>query len=121
MLRYAPDSKPAAAFRSLAREIEEGIKEPEPIDAAGAIRRAREAVANGDTVSAYRDYTRATNLNSDLAEAWAGRARTAPDEMESLRSWARAVSIHPESAETSAVPKSYRVSGVLSPAVIASR
>ncbi len=95
ILRYAPDSASAAAYRHLAGEIEEGIREPEPVDAAGAMRRARLAGARGDRGAAYRDYCRATELEPQHVAAWIGRAESAEDETEAIRAWARAAQLDP--------------------------
>ncbi|MGB8643705.1 MAG: AAA family ATPase [Anaerolineae bacterium] len=99
VINYAPDSIPAQAYMHLAQEIEEGVQEPEPLDAPGAVRHARSSLAEGDPRAAYRDYFRATQFNPDLAEAWIGRARTAEDENEVIRCWARALQLDPTCTE----------------------
>ncbi len=99
VINFAPDSMPAQAYMHLAQEIEEGVQEPEPLDAPGAIRHARFALGEGDKRAAYRDYFRATQFNPDLAEAWIGRARTAEDENEVIRCWARALQLDPSCAD----------------------
>jgi chromosome partitioning protein len=95
VLRFAPESPSALAFRAFAEELEVWLKEPGSEDAGSLARRGWEHAAQGDRAAAYRDFRRATELEPDLAEAWMGRAQTAADEGEIIRCRANAVQLDP--------------------------
>lgn len=95
VLRFAPNSDVAASFRALALEVEEGVR-PEPeTELQQALIAAREAVGHDDTAAAYAAFCQATDLNPDLAEAWTGRADTAPEWDDALRSYMRVLTLGP--------------------------
>ncbi len=95
ILKFAPKSQAAAAYRSLAQEIEEGIKEPTARDAYGAFREGQAALARQDLERAYVHFSDATEWNPQLADAWVGRAHSAPEWDESVRCYAQALLLKP--------------------------
>jgi chromosome partitioning protein len=95
ILRFAPESSSATAFRAFAEELEEWFKEPGSENAGNLACRGREQAANGDRAAAYRDFRRATELQPALAEAWIGRAQTAAENGETIRCWAKVIQLDP--------------------------
>ncbi len=63
------------------------------------LRHAQQAQADRDAVRAHTFYVRATELDSNHPDAWAGRATTAPDLDEELLSWAYALALMPDNIQ----------------------
>lgn len=97
IFRYAPDSPAVETYRLLAAEVEEGICEPET-DAYALVRRGNAALAWDDKTSAYADFCQAIEIEPLLAEAWLGRAETAPRWTEQM--WCYAKTLHLQSWRT---------------------
>ncbi len=98
VLQYAPRSPAAAAYRSLALEVEEGIHEAEPQDVYGAVRRGRAEMEQNDRTSAYIAFCRATEFDPNEIEGWIGRAQSTSDANDAIRCWARAAQLRPADA-----------------------
>ncbi len=99
ILRLAPNSQAAFAYRSLAQEIEEGIKEPELQEAYTAVRAGLASIPETEKMKAHAAFCYATEFNPTLLEAWIGRAQTALKQDEAIRSWARALQLDPSHAQ----------------------
>ncbi len=99
LLRFAPDSNAAQAYRALALEVEEGIQEGEPGDAPAFVRRGRVALTAGDVVGAYTAFCSATSLAPEMVEAWVGRAKASSEWDEAMRSYAEALALKPPDPE----------------------
>jgi chromosome partitioning protein len=91
IIQFAPKSQAAEAYRKLAAEIEDGIKEPLTGDAYAAVRQGRAALAAQDRDHAFFLFCHATQLNPQLADAWIGRAQSASEWEESVRCYAQAL------------------------------
>jgi chromosome partitioning protein len=98
ILRFAPDSPAAQAYRLLAEEVEEGIHEGEPSDAPAFVRRGRAALTAGDYPGAHIAFCNAARLAPQLADAWIGRAQSALEWDEVMRSFAEALVLQPDRA-----------------------
>ncbi len=57
------------------------------------------ARAENDERGSFAFYARATELDPNSARAWAGRAATAPDLGEAIKSWAHALSLAPDGVD----------------------
>lgn len=97
IFRYAPDSPAVETYRLLAAEVEEGIRESDT-DAYALVRQGNAAMAADDTTSAFVDFCRAIEIEPSLAEAWLGRAETAPRWTEQM--WCYAKTLHLQSWRT---------------------
>jgi len=95
ILQYAPDSEGAAAYRALAEEIDEGIRETPENELYFALERGQDALAARDFKAAYVAFCRATEMRPKLAGAWALRAESAADWDEKIRCYGRAVQLEP--------------------------
>ncbi len=62
------------------------------------LQRAEQARSGKDIALAYAFFTRATEIDSNNAQAWAGRAALTPDLDDSIISWAYAVALAPDNA-----------------------
>ncbi|MCL4393848.1 MAG: AAA family ATPase [Chloroflexi bacterium] len=93
IFEYAPDSVGAEAYRSLALEIDEGIRPAPANELYNALARAQQAIALQDLRTAYAEFCRATELKPELVQAWIGRAESAAEWDEGARSYARALQI----------------------------
>ncbi len=102
ILRLAPKSDGAEAFRALAREIEEGIRASPENDLYVALTNGRDALAQEDFPAAYAAFCRATEIAPELADAWRLRAETARDWSETLRAYTRALQLQPKNQEIAA-------------------
>lgn len=89
----APDSPPGLAFRDLAAEVEAWLIIPGSEDVSRIVAGASEQMARGDLAAAYRGFFRATELAPDLLQAWTGRAQTATNSSEAIRSWAKSLQL----------------------------
>lgn len=95
IFQYAPDSVGVEGYRALALEIEQGIRERPENELFALITVGQEAMARQDMAAAFAAFSRATELQPDLAQAWLGRAESAPDWGERVRSYARTMQIRP--------------------------
>ena len=95
ILQFAPDSEGAAAYRALAQEIDEGIRETPENELYFALERGQEALAKKDLQSAYAAFCHATEMRPKLAGAWALRAESATDWDEKIRCYGRSVQLEP--------------------------
>jgi chromosome partitioning protein len=93
ILRFAPDSQPAEAYRMLAREIEQGIREDPAEDVYAALHQGQAALARKDLAEAFTSFCHATGLDPDLAAGWKGRGQCAPDWDEAIRCFAMALAL----------------------------
>ncbi len=99
ILRLAPQSDGAEAFRALAREIEEGIPTSPENELYFALTNGKDALAQQDLSTAYAAFCRVTEIDPQMAGAWRLRAETAPDWTETLRSYTRALQLEPKNSE----------------------
>lgn len=97
VLRFAPQSQAAAAYRLLAEEVEEGIC-VEDKDPFAQVRLGYAALAMQDRPKAYAAFRKATTLAPQIPEAWIGLAQSAPDWGDRVRSLAQAHLLDPDSA-----------------------
>lgn len=102
VLRYAPSSPPAEAYRLLAREVQNGIAEPTVVDPYAEIRRGKAALQANDRTMAFAAFHKATIAAPQIPEGWIGRARAASDWSERLKSFAQAYMLVPDSPEVQA-------------------
>ncbi len=63
------------------------------------LRHAEQAQADRDSKRAYTFYARATELDSNNASAWAGRAATTPDVDDEIVSWAYTLALAPDNIQ----------------------
>ncbi|MBI3914484.1 MAG: hypothetical protein HY327_09930 [Chloroflexi bacterium] len=68
-------------------------------DITTVLKHAQEAQADRDTARAYTFYVRATELDANNAEAWAGRGATTPELDDEVVSWGYALALAPESIQ----------------------
>ncbi len=99
VLRYAPESVAGDSYRSLAREIEEGLTEASTNELYLALARADKALARKDLATAYAEFCRVTDLSPQLARGWIGRAESAGEWEEKVRCYGHAVHLEPGKAE----------------------
>ncbi len=99
ILRHAPESESAEAFRALALEIDEGIRMAPENELYFVLMNGQDALAQEDLPAAYAAFCRATELSPKLVEAWHARAESAPDWSEALRAYTRALQLEPENQE----------------------
>jgi chromosome partitioning protein len=99
VLRYAPQTPAAEAYRLLAQEVEDGICVGSADDAYAEIRRGREALAGQDLETAHVAFHKATLLAPQLPEAWVGRAQSAHEWEERVRALAQAYTLDPDAPE----------------------
>ncbi len=99
VLRHAPRCPGAQAYRALAKEIEEGIRQSVENELTLVLTRGQ-ALERKDPPAAFAAFCRATDLNPKLASAWAGRGASATRWDEAIRSYTRAVRLEPENQET---------------------
>lgn len=97
VLRYAPQSPPAEAYRLLAREVQHGISERVINDPFAEIRRGTAALQANDRASAFAAFQKATIMAPQMPEGWIGRAQAAPDWSERVSSLAQAYMLVPDS------------------------
>ncbi len=97
VLKYAPSSAVAESFRGLAREIIEGKHEWE--DASPAFRQALEAQLQQDRARAYVAFCEVTRVAPGLVEGWIGRAQNAADWGDAALSFAKALTLDPDSTD----------------------
>ncbi len=102
VLRLAPDSDSAQAYRALALEIDEGIRVSPENELYFVLMNGQDALAQEDLPAAYAAYCRATELSPKLVEAWRGRAESAPNWSEALRAYTRAVRLEPQNTPLAA-------------------
>lgn len=106
VFKYAPDSAAAESYRVVAREIVEGIKvvkqEPPTLNVdpnngpeANVALEAPPVATAADATSDYLAFYRATELDPKDCDAWVGRAETAPDAVEAISAWGRALQLNP--------------------------
>lgn len=98
VVRYAPQTPVAEAYRLLAQEVEEGICDKESEDPFVEIRRGRQALAAQDRETAYAAFQNATVRAPSSPEAWIGRSETALEWDERVRSLAQAFMLKPDLA-----------------------
>lgn len=96
VVRYAPQSPVAEAYRLLAQEVEQGIADVSSQDPYVQIRRGQEALTRQDRGAAYIEFHRATVTAPQLAEGWVGLAQASEHWDERMRSLARACTLKPE-------------------------
>ncbi len=65
-------------------------------DLAAVLRNAEQARAANENARAYTFYARATELDPNNAQAWIGRAGTAPDVDDAITSWGYALALKPD-------------------------
>ncbi len=102
VLRLAPDSDCAQAYRALALEIDEGIRVSPENELYFVLMNGQDSLAQEDLPAAYTAYCRATELSPKLVEAWCGRAESAPNWSEALRAYTRAVQLEPQNTALAA-------------------
>ena len=93
VIRFAPESESAEAYRALATEIERGVHEPETEDVYALLRQAQAALASLDKEGAYAAFSEATKLAPRIPEVWIGRAQSASEWDESMRSYSEALRV----------------------------
>ncbi len=99
ILKFAPDSPAANAYRVLADEIEKGIHETPTNELYFVLVRGYEALRQKKSQIAYAEFCRASEMNPNLPQVWINRAYCAPTWDETMRSLARALQLEPQSAE----------------------
>jgi chromosome partitioning protein len=96
ILAFESDSQAAMAYRVLAGEIENGIREMPASELNSVLERGTAALEQKDLKTAFAAFCRATELDPKLARAWIGRAESAPSWNEGVRSLAQALVLEPE-------------------------
>lgn len=91
ILRYDGKSAAAGAYRCLAQEIEQGPGETLENELYLTLTRAAHALSQNDLPLAFANFSRATELNPQLATAWLGRATSASEWGEKVRCYGHAV------------------------------
>ncbi|MGB8648013.1 MAG: AAA family ATPase [Anaerolineae bacterium] len=94
ILRFAPGSQAADAYRLLAKEVEEGLRET-TADAHSYIRLGKAALGQGNRAVAFSAFSQATRVSPQVIEGWLGRAESATEWDEGVRSYVEALAIDP--------------------------
>lgn len=102
IIKYAPRSQAAQAYRVIAGEIDEGIRGTSEFDLATMVAAMEEKPVESLASSDYASYCRATEIEPDSPEAWIGRAETAPRWDEAIRCFASALKLDPDNTEVRA-------------------
>ncbi len=98
----APNSQAANAYRALAQEVEEGVQRQPPEDINQILDQAVSALVEHDQQKAYVHFSAVTQTNPAVIEGWIGRGRSAQEWEESVRCFAEALSIDPDSSKARA-------------------
>jgi chromosome partitioning protein len=99
VLRYAPNSQAAAAYRTLAREIEEGIPKWPEEDLTPLGEQGQAELADQDIGGVYARFATAPTANPQHAGAWAGSTPSSTEWDETLRRLAQALVLEPSRTE----------------------
>jgi chromosome partitioning protein len=99
ILQYAPRSDVAQAYRALAAEVEEGVKETTENQVYFALTRGREALAKRDLSGAFAAFSEVLEIDPKQTEAWIGRAESAREWDERIRCFAQALRLDPSVAD----------------------
>jgi chromosome partitioning protein len=99
IIKYAPRSQAAQAYRVIAGEIDEGIHGALEVDLATMVAGLAEATEATTGSRDYASFCRATEIESGSPEAWMGRAETAPRWDEAIRCFASALRLDPSNTE----------------------
>ncbi len=99
VVRFAPQTQAAEAYRQLAQEVVQGIRAGQDDDPYFEIHRGKAALEAHDTETAYAAFHKATALAPQLAEAWLGRAASAAAWDERVRALAQAYALKPDAPE----------------------
>lgn len=103
VLAFAPESEEAQAFRKLATELEHGVRETVVNELYLSLRRGREALNAGNLTRAYVEFCRATEMDSQRAEAWTGRGESAREWDDAIRSFTHALALDAENIDNAEV------------------
>lgn len=98
ILLHSPASAGAESYRALAREIDEGIRQTPENEVYILLEQGKVALTKRDMTAAYSSFSRASDLRPTLADAWLGRAESAPEWEERVRCYSRALQASPSSA-----------------------
>ncbi len=99
IIKYAPRSQAAQAYRVIAEEIDDGIRGASEVDLATMVAALAAAPVESLESSDYTAYCRAREIEPDSPEAWTGCAETAPRWDEAIRCFASALNLDPENTE----------------------
>ncbi len=95
VLRYAPASPAAAAYRTLAEEVEQGLPAMSDKEINLLLEEGQAALEAQDAERAFAQYATATQVNPQIVDAWLGRGRSAAEWDEAIRCFAQALLVAP--------------------------
>lgn len=95
IIKYAPSSQAAQAYRVIAGEVEQGVRGVSRVYAAEMVALPAQDATEPESRPDYAAFCRTTELEPRSFEAWIGRAETAPDAEEAVRSLVKALKLEP--------------------------
>jgi chromosome partitioning protein len=99
IIRYAPNSQAAQAYRIIAGEIDQGVQGEPPVYLEAMLEGPAQVAAETSAHLDHAAYCRAAEMEPNSIEAWVGRAETAANSDEEIRCLAKAITLDPDNQE----------------------